>query len=47
MSSDPDKPGQQSEPQVRPVHKLLFFLIAVLAFGTFVFAILQLWGAKR
>lgn len=47
MIDESNQPGEQKEPQIRPVHKLIFFLIAVLAFGTFVFAILQLWGAKR
>ncbi len=47
MTTDSNSPREQAEPQIRPVHKLIFFLIAVLAFGTFVFAILQLWGAKR
>lgn len=30
---------------MRPVHRLILFLIAVLALATFVFAILQLTGA--
>jgi len=28
-------------------HKIIFFLIALLALGTFVFGILQLMGAHR
>jgi hypothetical protein len=28
-------------------HKIIFFLIALLAFGTFVFGILQLMGARQ
>jgi hypothetical protein len=28
-------------------HKIIFFLIALLAFGTFAFGILQLMGARH
>jgi hypothetical protein len=28
-------------------HKIIFFLIALLAFGTFAFGILQLMGARQ
>jgi hypothetical protein len=32
---------------VRPVHRLIFFLIAVLAIGTFLFGLLVLAGGLR
>jgi len=32
---------------VKRSHKIIFFLIALLAFGTFAFGILQLMGARH
>lgn len=45
MNPEPARPPHISQ-TMRRSHRIIFFLIAVLALGTFVFGILQLFFAR-
>jgi hypothetical protein len=44
-SIDPNRHATTPAQRMKPAHRIIFFLIALLALGTFVFGILQLLGA--